>query len=218
VKVKRITAAVAIVTLIPSLALAWYFVQEGSFISRTKQFVRREFVFPGTHVMDHESKFSLKKKILKVSVIGSHLSETDLEHLRSRLPVYKLNSTQLEVAQSTLEEDLEKKIAEKLSSRFSDQVAKKDSHEKQLEVLQSQLLTFTEQGRVSAQITREALLVIPGIKNVHFTYLFDSKDRNPNYVALVQWKSSPGKKMKQKLEQLLRVRLNYPELTVYEIN
>ncbi|MGE4232310.1 MAG: DUF389 domain-containing protein [Bacteriovoracia bacterium] len=216
-KVSRITIALAVVTMIPSIGLAWFFVREGAFRSRVQQFVKHEFDFPGTHVMDHEVLFSLRKKGLEVRLIGNQLSESDLEHLKSKLSSYNLTGTELKIVQSTLEETLEKKISEKLNAQFSSQLNKNETTEKQLNVLQSQLLTFKQQGPLSEQITNEVTLTMPYVRNIYLTYFFDPKDETPQYVALVNWKYPQSKNTLKKLERLLRVRLNQEELELHEI-
>lgn len=210
---KKLVTLVAVVTMVPSVALAWYYVQEARFKSEAAAFLRREFAIPGTHVIGHEIKYSLQHPQLTVSLIGNQLPASTIEQIREKMRQYRLRNAVLSVSQSTIEEDLERRLSERLSSKLSQQPAAESPEKRELEILRAQLLSVQQQSALSDQIRSELAIAMPEVSTFHLVYLSAT---NPQPVALIKL-ARGGAAKTAKLRKYLKTRLNRQDVTIYQI-
>lgn len=97
-KVRTLLASVAILTALPSVYLAWRMVQDEFYRASARQFVSREFRFPGSHVL--ESTVSTNPPSITVTLVGEPVPQTSLQDVRARLSEAGLAGTALQVFQT----------------------------------------------------------------------------------------------------------------------
>lgn len=224
-------ASIALLTFLPSLGLAWYYTKEVSFYSNASKFLKREFRFPGVTVVNHEFSFALKNRSIVVSLIGKQLAPAEIEVLKERQLRYDLAGVTLELNQSTLEEDLERRLNEKLESELSIKSKSNGTTFGEMELLRAQVQEYRSQGALSVQILEELSITMPEVKDLKLTFLSLGKADQSSvsedsvqdstsdlaHVALAKWKGRSTKQGKKKLESFLRTRLRDPGLVVYEV-
>ena len=118
-RVRVAMGLIVLVTLIPSLYLAYRLVGEEVFRTRAAQFVRAEFGAPGTHVSD--VVIDARRRRIEVTLLGTIVPSSALAAISGRLSQAGLASAQLQVYQATeqaLDMDaLEEKVATDLYNR-----------------------------------------------------------------------------------------------------
>lgn len=100
--VRRTIVAVVIVTLLPSIYLAYGLVTSEAFRARAVEFVRKEYVFNNTFVAKED--VSPDTHTIEVSLIGDRLPDKDLNAIARKLPEYGLAKARLINHQSGVKE------------------------------------------------------------------------------------------------------------------
>ncbi|MCU7549282.1 TIGR00341 family protein [Chitinophagaceae bacterium LB-8] len=90
---------IVILTILPSIYLAWRIVQRTIFEENAKSFVQNEFSFPQTQVVDRNFKFQPKASSIELLLIGQRLPENKIDSLRKRMHIYNLDRTNLVIRQ-----------------------------------------------------------------------------------------------------------------------
>jgi uncharacterized hydrophobic protein (TIGR00271 family) len=96
-KVKRYVFAVALLTVVPSIYLAYILVQDEVFKAQAATFVKNEVVTEQTYVT--QSDIDPKKKIIEITVIGEYLNKTKLAAITTKLTDAGLKNAKLIVHQ-----------------------------------------------------------------------------------------------------------------------
>jgi len=97
-RVKRVLFLVVLLTGLPSLYLAYRLVGNEVFHNKASQFVRQEFNFPKSHVV--EIGITPKNKHVEVTLIGDRLSARTIDTIRTHLPATGLKGAILTVHQA----------------------------------------------------------------------------------------------------------------------
>lgn len=98
-RVRLIIWSVVIITVIPSVWLAYTLVERTLFQRRAEQFVAQEFDFPQTRVVEKRVDPQPEALRIEVFLLGEPLDEQEIERIQSHMPRYGLNNTQLVVNQ-----------------------------------------------------------------------------------------------------------------------
>lgn len=96
-KSRMIFWIVTIITIIPSIYLAWNIVNETIIQKNYSDFIENQFNFDKTQVFD--DSIDLKNKKIEVIVIGEELSEEDIENIEKNKKLYDLENYKLEIDQ-----------------------------------------------------------------------------------------------------------------------
>jgi uncharacterized hydrophobic protein (TIGR00271 family) len=99
-RVRRIMAGVVIVTVLPSLYLAYLLVGDELFKARATSFVAEQIQYPGTQVA--ATTVDARRKLIQVSLIGATVQEPTLRELQSRLTGAGLQGATLQIFQTEL--------------------------------------------------------------------------------------------------------------------
>jgi uncharacterized hydrophobic protein (TIGR00271 family) len=224
-KINRIAAFIGVITFLPSAGLAWYFAQEATLNSRISLFVNQELHLPGVHVLDRNFSYSLNSKRLTLSLIGKELSAEQIQVIKDKMVLYRLPGVELNIEQSTVEQDLERRITQKLNTEASVKEQLEDNSMEEIATLREGLNRYHVQGELSEQLSKEIELTMPDVKKLELTYVSQvtksAKSRKTNvlskHVALVQWRHTPRGKKKKILETFLKTRLKENGLQIYYI-
>lgn len=165
-KVKRTISFIALVTILPAIILTIGMVHENVFEQRVNRFIQQELHFPMSQVISHHSDY--KNKSFDVVIIGQKIDSTMLRAVEERLPLYKLDGASLQVIQDQ----------QHLKSEELLQTLRQESHQldhaesviaqQQLYIdeLKTELLTYTDAGRLSTQLMREMKILFPQTESI----------------------------------------------------
>jgi len=98
-RVVRYIWLIVIVTVLPSIYLAYKIVERSIFENEAKSFVQKEFSLSRSQVVNRNYKMDGGKKSIELLMIGQELPGEFIDSLKKRMPLYGLKNTQLIVHQ-----------------------------------------------------------------------------------------------------------------------
>lgn len=98
-KVTRYMVIVVLITIIPSILMAYRIVDKSIFEANARKFVDEQFKFANTQVVSRSYRYSTNNKEIDLLLIGNELSKQELDSLRLHLNHYKLPGTKLNIRQ-----------------------------------------------------------------------------------------------------------------------
>lgn len=98
-RVTRSIWLIVIITVLPSIYLAYRIVQRSIFEGNAKEFVQNEFKFHRTQVVNRNFLIDGKTKTIELLLVGQPLTQHLIDSLKDRMPLYGLDSTRLVIRQ-----------------------------------------------------------------------------------------------------------------------
>ncbi|HEY4327779.1 MAG TPA: DUF389 domain-containing protein [Mucilaginibacter sp.] len=98
-KADRYIIVIVVITIIPSILMAYRIVQKSIFETAARKFVNEQFNYSDTQVVSESYQYMGKGKSIEVLLIGRELSKNAIDSLNKSLPKYKLEGVQLIVRQ-----------------------------------------------------------------------------------------------------------------------
>ncbi|GGI28715.1 TIGR00341 family protein [Pedobacter mendelii] len=98
-RVSKYILITVLLTILPSIYLAYGIVQKSIFENSAQRFVREEFNFSNTQVVNKSFRYSRKSKEIDLLLIGAELTKTAIDSIQSKLSAYKLQGTRLIIRQ-----------------------------------------------------------------------------------------------------------------------
>lgn len=90
---------IVIITILPSIFLAYRIVQRSIFESNAKSFVQNEFRFHRTQVVNRSFSMDGKRNSIELLLVGKPLTQHLIDSLKGRMHLYGLDSTRLVIRQ-----------------------------------------------------------------------------------------------------------------------
>ncbi len=104
-RVKRLMWTIIVVTILPSVFIAFRLIDKSVFESNVARFVSSEFRFEGTSVLESGSEYYLKAskrpRTVTLMLWGEPLHETTIENIRGKMPFYDLEGVILTINQAS---------------------------------------------------------------------------------------------------------------------
>ena len=108
--VQRKLAALAVITVVPSIILAYGIVKDTVVKNQIQKYINQEFKYDDTQVVS--SKSDLETKQIEVALIGKVIGDDEIIKLTNKLKDYDLQSMHLKITQTEIEEGItEEEIA-----------------------------------------------------------------------------------------------------------
>ena len=98
-KVRRYIWLIVLITTAPSVVLAYRIVDKSIFENNAEAFVQQELNFRNTQVIAKTYKYSRSGHEIDLLLLGTEISKSQIDSLKSKLPEYKLNQTRLNIRQ-----------------------------------------------------------------------------------------------------------------------
>lgn len=101
-RVKRYMLVIAVVTIVPSVVMAYNIIERSLFESSADRFVNTVFKFDNTQVVSFDHDFGRRGEDSRIEVVlvGETLPDNMIENARAQMPAYGLVDTELIVKQS----------------------------------------------------------------------------------------------------------------------
>ncbi len=96
-RVKRTVTTIVIITIIPSVFIAYRLVLKNLYNNHVDDFVREELMLPGTYVGHKEVDF--RTKTIDVFLMGQRLDSLELKHIELKMAKYELGGSTLNIKQ-----------------------------------------------------------------------------------------------------------------------
>ncbi|MBD1386736.1 TIGR00341 family protein [Mucilaginibacter rigui] len=98
-KVTRYVILIVVITIIPSVYMAYRIVNRSIFESNARKFVEEQFHFDNTQVVSKSFKYSSDKKSIDLLLIGNILDKPVIDSLKLHMNKYRLNNVTLTIRQ-----------------------------------------------------------------------------------------------------------------------
>lgn len=187
-RVQRNISAMVLLTVLPSIILAYNIVQQGFFNQKVQRFVREEFNFRNTQLLKTESEYSRKTCVIRLYAVGAPLDSTAINRLESRLAAHGLDGSRLEIRQGVTAQQnvdvtaLRTGILEDLYRRNEEVLLQK---EQQISLLQSELDRYHRLESDAGAIATELKALQPAVQqfsinsNIYFDFTKKKNDTLP---------------------------------------
>ena len=109
-KIQRDLIIIAIITIIPSIILAYPVVVKSVIEGNVQKYLNNEFTYPETQIV--KSNIDTQSKEIKLVLIGKVLDEEEIMNLTNKLSEYNLQDMNLKITQTEVEEGITKEEIE----------------------------------------------------------------------------------------------------------
>lgn len=227
-RVKFYISFFVLITVIPSVYLAYNLVRKTVFEQNANTFITQEFRFPETQVISNNITFTNNEKVIEVTLYGKRLSGEIIEKIKMEMEVYRLFDADLIVHQGYEREiDLEKKAFEEIGQRMKSQLIEElyqknqeviQSKDKKIQLLENELFKLQKEAYPTADITAELQVQYPNLKNLFIgdAQVFNQETNQLDTACLVvlSFSKSIRNAEAKKIEEWLKVRTKNDQIEV----
>jgi uncharacterized hydrophobic protein (TIGR00271 family) len=207
-KTNKYIIAIVIITIIPSIVMAYRIVQKSIFETEARSFVDEQFNFANTQVVSKSYQYKGNDKFIDVLLIGEELSKKTIDSLAKNLAKYKLKGVHLLVRQglnASHQVDLSQ-IKESILEDVFNKIPKPDT-------------VRIKPAKIAAKdssVFNELKILYPGIRSFGTSQMviYNVKTTSPDTqkVAIARFKERIRRADRVKLETWLKTRYQSPGL------
>lgn len=205
-KVRRYISIIVIITVLPSIYLAYKMVNKTIFENNAKRFVENECNFNNAHLIKSSFYYRNGNPGIELLVIGDGVDSTTIKTLKEKLQSYSLASTKLTIEQSLTQAA---KIDEGLlKNQLLNELLKQQSEKEKGNNI----------GDVE-HIVSEVKTLFPVVSTIAIAetpvYTISDSVKAVNYnMAIVSFSKEPPSAEKAKLKEWLQKRMNKDSITL----
>ena len=218
-RVSRTITLVVVLTVVPSIWLAYRIVNQSIFTANARQYVAQEFKFRNTFVLEREFKVEDGQERIEVSLTGQVLDSADLQLLKDKLPFHDLEDAVLVVRQGEKLDQttdinvLKSTVLKELVDQQQSQLAEK---EMVIDRLENQLKNATLETGFMQSFSGEVLALFPGVESISIAkgiaVNMGNSRQDTTKVALLRFTQEPDETDVMKMRAWLKARLETDNL------
>lgn len=164
-RVRNYIVALVLITVLPSIYLAYNMVADIAFNSRARTFIANELAFDNTLIT--KENISPGSKSIEVTLVGDEISRKQLATIESHLNKYKLDDAKLVVRQSGDKKiDIASLKTSLLSDMYSATLKTSEAKDKRIQALENELAQIKADQPDSQSIARELYTQFPMLLRV----------------------------------------------------
>lgn len=209
-KVTRYVIIIVVITILPSIYMAYRIVNKSIFETNAQKYVEEQFRFSNTQVVSKSYKYTHGQKTIDLLLIGAILDKPVIDSLRHQMNSYRLRNVKLNIRQgmnAKQQLDLSQIKASILEDVFSNR-AKADTVK----------LTAKKVPEKDSVVLAEIKVLYPTVRSFGVSKIAirraDSVKVDTQSVALTRFTKQLPKADGLKLQQWLRQRYQLPDLQV----
>ncbi|PZX48650.1 TIGR00341 family protein [Algoriphagus chordae] len=200
-----------ILTIVPSVYLAYGIVVRSFWEEQAKTFITNEFVFPKTQVLNSELSYSTDPRLIKINLIGEVIDDRDIASLREKVKSNGFENTELQINQSgsrgtdmnVLRSDILKDLYERNERLIQDK-------DEKISLLENEVANYGQVRLLGNEIANEAKINHPTLKkftlNRSMVSDLDNKTTDTLLLAYAQFAKKPSAIETTKLTDWLKLR------------
>lgn len=214
-KVKRSIVAVVLITIIPSVIMAYNIVNRTFIEKNVQSFIQNELNFPNVQIISRNVNFDSSRVKIEVFMLGSPVESSMIDLAKKKLAKYKLEDADLVIKQGVSAGSkvdisaLRAGVIEELYRKNEEIIKNKD---KQIQLLESQLALYSRNQFNVEEISKEAKALFNNISeiSVHRSFVMDFKTNKIDTVTFgyVKFSSGISTSERRKLNNWLKERTN----------
>jgi uncharacterized hydrophobic protein (TIGR00271 family) len=164
-RVKKYLTVLVLVTIVPSLYLAYNLVKEEVYTQKAKYFVNQQLKFDGAYPTNVE--IDAKNKKIELSLIGKPLPNEKIERINQKLAENGLETTSLIVHQAGEQSvDTLSLKSSIVADLYKESQIKVEARDKEIVILKDKLAAVQTEKDILETITPELHALFPEITNV----------------------------------------------------
>lgn len=221
-RVRRYLFGLVLITVVPSLYLAYNLVKEEVFTQKAKSFVLQEFKFEETYFTNLE--IDPKNKKIELSLIGKPIPKETLKTIQNKLINNELKASSLVVHQAGEQKiDTLSLKTSILADLYKESQVALDSRDQQIAKLNDELTAYVTTEELMESVTPELHTLFPEINSVVIANGISSTSQFDIYhkkvtLLLVQAKKKLSTQDSERLVAWLRERLKTRDIKlIYEL-
>lgn len=205
--IKRNLIIIAIITVIPSIILAYQIANESMIKNNAQKYIDNEFKYEGTQVV--KSDVDVKNKKIQIALIGKVLDQNEILYLTNRLKIYDLEEmnlkiTQTEIAEGISKESVEKMIQSQMQKTESATDIKSTTKEKIEDVKEKATINFEE---TKEQVKKRYSQVKECTITNNQTVSSGNLDTNTSVIVTIVLKEALTPEENQEMNEFLKTKL-----------
>ncbi len=218
-KEKRVRQAIlffSILVLIPSFFIGLSVIRETSFNNQAIKYVsaiEHSAMFDDVQILNVKRSYTSKEQTITLSLIGTPLTEDQIELLQKRLPEFGLEQAKLIIRHAgggSLDIDTQATMLQHFLERKEEQLANRDSTISQL---REQLASFETKAKITPeQLAREVQVLYPHVLSfsVAESEEINLKTQQKQTIPVVNlaWSVTPTALEQQQFSDWMKARLN----------
>ena len=218
-KVHRIVYSIIFLTMVPSVYITYNMVKTNIFETNASRFIKNEFNFPNTLVVDRYVKTENPERRIEVSLIGKEISEEVIVSLKEKMLHYGLHDVPLVIHQGFGKEDTEMQndVSNMLLQDYYMQNKQRiASQEEEISVLRERLNSYLLYDTIGHQVTPEVKILYPSVKSLAISRVIrnqvDSLHADTLHIAIVAFGQKLSDVEEEKFSAWLAARIGVKNL------
>lgn len=228
-RVKLYVTLFVLVTIIPSIYLAYNLVRNTLFEQYAKNFISKEFTMDDTQVIGQKTELIDNQRVIEVTLYGKILTPEEIKAVEENLSLYNLDNSKLIVRQGYQTDDSEEnnlafeKMGKNLKLSIIEDLYKENEHklmtkDAQIQILENELYKIKRVKYPIDDISDELSIQYENLQqfmlgDMVFKNHETLKDDTVCY-ALLRFSKKLSNKEERKLERWLKVRAKADSLQV----
>jgi len=214
-RVKRSIVVIVLITVIPSIIMAYNIVSRTFIEKNVQKFITNELSFPNTQIVSKKINFDSNRVQIEVFLFGPAVESNLIQIAKQRLTKYKLKDANLVVRQAVAGESkidisaLRAGVIEELYHKNEEIIKNKD---KQIQLLESQLALLSQNQYNIEEISKEAKALFNNLLelSVNRSYVMNFRTNKLDTVtiAYAKFSTSVSNNDRKKLSNWLKERTN----------
>lgn len=200
-----------LLTIIPSVYLAYNIVKRTFWEKSAKEFISNEFDLPRTQIIASTLTYDADSSVIEISLIGERIEEEQIIRIQKRLDAFKLKNTYLNLKQSgdsgtdmnLLRSDILKDLYERNELLIQDK-------DQKINLLERELSEYSRSSNQVVDLAKEAKIHYPNLENftVNRTIMANLKEDRQDtlLLAFAKFRQTPSAQEKQRFGEWLKVR------------
>jgi uncharacterized protein YchJ len=210
---------VTVLTLIPSIYLAYDIVGRSIFNRNTSKFITEEFISKDHIVIDKQ--ISPKDRTIELFVMGEKIDSTEMKLIRNKLVNYNLFDTNLTIRQNTPGSNTSSSLEMMKTGIIEEMYTRNElnlvQREKQINELQTELSKYRNLEQMSDEVSKEITVQYPEVIecSMNKTVVFSNENKaDTTVIVLLNTKKKISKSSLEKMNRWLRLRLKEEKVKI----
>lgn len=209
--VKTYITIFTLLTIIPSVYLAYNIVKRTFWEKAANQFISTELDLPRTQVISSVLRYNADSSIIEVSLIGERINDEEMETMSRKLPAFNLNNTYLKIKQSgdsgtdmnVLRSDILKDLYERNELLIQDK-------DKKIALLERELAEYGSSNAQVFDIATEAKVNHPTLQNFTMNRSvianLEKNKQDTLLLAYAKFRTRPNQQEQKRFQTWLKLR------------
>ena len=215
-RVKRYIAVTVILTIIPSIYMAYGIVNKAILENRVRTFVDKEFTSLDVRIIGQKLSTIKDKLHIEIALVGAPIEPIILKQISGHLKDYGLEEAVLEVRnmsgqQTTDLSSLKMGIIEDLYKKNEELIKDKDAR---INLLEQELVKLKKMDFPSSEFRDEIKTQYQEIEELYLAS-FENEEKEKFVTAYVKLKKNLPSNSKKKIENWLKIRTKMEKLKVF---